>query len=163
MSPDHEPAGAPAKRARRGILPIVILSVPLLILALLVSASAAPQGHGHGASAAPGAPPVPGPFRATTEKTFPELMEEAMAVMDRDMMAAPQNGSPDHDFVTMMIPHHQGAVDMAKVLLLYGKDPELRTLAQQIITDQQYEINLMRVWLSRHGGEKPPGPQKAQP
>jgi uncharacterized protein (DUF305 family) len=51
----------------------------------------------------------------------------------------------------MMIPHHQGAIDMAKALLLYGKDAQLRRLAQEIITDQQSEIQLMQLWLRHHG------------
>jgi uncharacterized protein (DUF305 family) len=50
-----------------------------------------------------------------------------------------------------MIPHHQGAIDMAKSLLLYGKDPQTRRLAQEIITDQQSEIQLMQLWLTQHG------------
>jgi hypothetical protein len=62
-------------------------------------------------------------------------MDEAMAVMDRGMRAAPMNGAPDHDFVTMMIPHHQGAIDMAKAVLLYTQDPELRNLA--LVAPQQ--------------------------
>jgi uncharacterized protein (DUF305 family) len=78
-------------------------------------------------------------------------MDEAMAIMSRDMEQAPMNGQPEHDFVSMMIPHHQGAVDMAKALLLYSKDPELRNLAQGIIAEQQIEIQLMQQWLKQHG------------
>ena len=95
----------------------------------------------------------PGPmakFVASTEKTFDQLMSKAMSVMDRDMHNAEYTGETDHDFVTMMIPHHQGAIDMAKALLLYGKDPQLRRLAQEIITDQQSEIQLMQRWLKQH-------------
>lgn len=73
-----------------------------------------------------------------------------MAVMDDGMRRAPMNGAAEHDFVTMMIPHHQGAVDMAKALLLYNNDPELKNLAQGIITEQQNEIRLMQAWLARH-------------
>ncbi len=51
-------------------------------------------------------------------------------------MTAPMTGDPDQDFVAGMLPHHQGAVDMAKVELLYGKDPVLRRLAQEIIVSQ---------------------------
>ena len=62
------------------------------------------------------------------------------------------NGIPEHDFVTMMIPHHQGAIDMARALLLTTKDPELRNLAQGIITEQQNAIRLMQAWLQRKAG-----------
>lgn len=94
---------------------------------------------------------APQKFVATTEESFAQLMDEAMAIMSRDMEQAPMNGQPDHDFVSMMIPHHQGAVDMAKALLLYSKDPELRNLSQGIIAEQQIEIQLMQQWLKQHG------------
>jgi hypothetical protein len=84
-------------------------------------------------------------------KTFDQLMSEAMSIMHRGMHTAEYTGDADHDFVTMMIPHHQGAIDMAKALLLYGKDPQMRRLAQEIITDQQSEIQLMQLWLKQHG------------
>ena len=90
-------------------------------------------------------------FVASTEKTFDQLMSRAMSVMNRGMHGAEYTGEPDHDFVTMMIPHHQGAIDMAKAILLYGKDPQMRRLAQEIITDQQSEIQLMQLWLKQHG------------
>ena len=78
------------------------------------------------------------------EDDFHGMMLESMARMDRDMRNAPMTGSPDHDFAAMMIPHHQGAIDMAKAELLYGKDPVLRRLAQEIITTQNSEIQVMR-------------------
>src|SRR5262245_39108264 len=89
-------------------------------------------------------------FAASTEKTFDLLMVDAMNVMHQGMHSAPYSGDPDRDFVTMMIPHHEGAIDMAKALLLYGKDPQMRRLAQEIITDQQSEIQLMQLWLKRN-------------
>jgi uncharacterized protein (DUF305 family) len=49
----------------------------------------------------------------------------------------------------MMIPHHQGAIDMAKIQLLYGKDSQMRRLAQEIVTDQRLEIELMQRWLKQ--------------
>jgi uncharacterized protein (DUF305 family) len=88
-------------------------------------------------------------FVASTAKPFSALMDDAMAVMDDGMKRAPINGVPEHDFVTMMIPHHQGAVDMAKAMLLYTQDPELKNLALGIITEQQNEIRLMQAWLAR--------------
>lgn len=68
--------------------------------------------------------------------------------MHRDMMIT-FTGDADRDFVAGMIPHHQGAIDMAEVVLNYGKDPEIRRLAQQIITDQKKEIAMMKAWLAQ--------------
>lgn len=90
-------------------------------------------------------------FQASSDKPFDRMMAEAMAIMDRDMAAAPMNGQAGHDFVTMMLPHHQGAIDMAKAVLLNTQDPELRNLALGIIAEQQNEINVMRAWLQHHG------------
>jgi uncharacterized protein (DUF305 family) len=81
---------------------------------------------------------------------FAQDMDVSMKKMDHDMAAAPMNGDVDHDFVVMMIPHHQGAIDMAKGELSYGKDPAMRRLAQEIIVDQQSEIDLMNLWLKKH-------------
>ena len=121
------------------------ISAPLVALAFAASQSQAqPGGHHHGTP-----PKPPPPFVASTAKPFAQLMDDAMAVMDYGMRAAPMNGEPNHDFITMMIPHHQGAVDMAKALLLQTQDPELRNLAQGIITEQQNEIRLMQAWLAR--------------
>lgn len=103
---------------------------------------------------------APAAFIASTAKPFAKLMGDAMAVMEHGMRAAPMNDSAEHDFVTMMIPHHQGAVDMAKALLLYTEDPELRNLAQGIITEQQNEIRLMQAWLQRHPRAEPAASQK---
>jgi uncharacterized protein (DUF305 family) len=72
--------------------------------------------------------------------------------MERRMSKAPMNGSVDHDFVSMMIPHHQGAIDMAKAELIHGKDPVIRRLAQEILVDQQSEIDAMQLWLEKNAG-----------
>jgi uncharacterized protein (DUF305 family) len=82
------------------------------------------------------------------DTSFRRVMAEAMDRMTRDM-AIPHSGDPDRDFAAMMIPHHQGAIDMAKVQLQFGRDPILRRLAQGIIVEQQQEIDLMRLELSR--------------
>ena len=58
------------------------------------------------------------------------------------------------EFVRLMLPHHQGAIDMARTQLLYGRSPEMPRLAQEIIADQQSEIELMRLWLKKQGGGK---------
>ena len=74
-------------------------------------------------------------------------MMQAMERMDAGMIAAKPTGNPDRDFAAMMIPRHQGAIDMAKVELIYGRDPVLRRLAQGIIVTQQQEIELMQRYL----------------
>jgi uncharacterized protein (DUF305 family) len=71
------------------------------------------------------------------------------------MMAAKPTGDPDRDFAAMMIPHHQGAIDMAKVELIYGRDPVLRRLAQGIIVEQQQEIELMHRSLNERPVSQP--------
>ncbi|SIR52066.1 protein of unknown function [Acidiphilium rubrum] len=75
-------------------------------------------------------------------------MMQAMDHMDHAMAAAPMNGDPDHDFLSMMIPHHQGAIEMAKLILLYGKNVHIRNLAEGIIAEQENEIQIMRHWLA---------------
>jgi uncharacterized protein (DUF305 family) len=81
--------------------------------------------------------------------SFMRVMEAGMTRMDRGMAAAPMNNDVDHDFAAMMLPHHQGAIDMAKAELSYGKDPVMRRLAQEIIVDQESEIDAMQLWLNK--------------
>ncbi len=81
---------------------------------------------------------------------YQKEMEMAHKKMMEDMMAMKSTGDPDKDFVMMMIPHHQGAIDMAKVELKYGKDPELKKMAQKIIDAQQQEIDDFKKWQGAH-------------
>ncbi len=85
---------------------------------------------------------------------FMRDMDVSMKKMDHDMSAAPMTGVVDHDFAAMMIPHHQGAIDMAKGELKYGKDPAMRRLAEEIIVDQQSEIEVMNLWIKKHAQPK---------
>ena len=79
-----------------------------------------------------------------------EKMHVAMASVGR-------SGDGGMNFVRLMLPHHQAAIDMAKTELLYGKDMQMRRLAQEIITDQQSEIELMQLWLKQHEPGAPKG------
>lgn len=83
---------------------------------------------------------------AQAPATFYTETKQAMTTMDDAMMQADSHmvGDPDRDFLAMMIPHHQGAIDMAKAVLLYGKDPALKNIAQEIIAEQAIEIQYMQ-------------------
>jgi len=131
------------------------LCVPLCLFAVH-GQSLAQHGNmhdsAHGRQSSPSsARPV---FVASSAKPFTALMADAMAVMDDRMARAPMNGNPEHDFVTMMLPHHQGAIDMARAVLLHTRDPGLRNLALGIIAEQQNEINVMQAWLKAHPQRK---------
>ncbi len=79
---------------------------------------------------------------------------KAFKQADMDMMqgmAVPYTGDPDVDFRQKMIPHHQGAIDMAKVALKYAKDPETKAMAEAIIDAQEKEIAEMKAWLAKKG------------
>jgi uncharacterized protein (DUF305 family) len=97
------------------------------------------QGQQHGSDMRMGAEPAAGPAWAELRSSM-EKMHAAMASIK-------PAGKSDVDFVRLMLPHHQAAIDMAKTQLLFGNDPQMRRLAQEIVTDQQSEIDLMRIWL----------------
>lgn len=78
-------------------------------------------------------------------------MHGAMQAMQDEMGRVPMTGDPDIDFAAMMIPHHQGAIDMARAELAHGKDPELRKLAEEIIAAQEREIAFLERWLQKNG------------
>ena len=106
----------------------------LAAVLLLVSVSQAQPPHQHEISPPEGTP---------SAKSFTSLMTQATERMHKDMRIVP-TGDPDRDFAAMMIPHHQGAIDMAKVELQFGKNPVLRRLAQGIIVEQLQEIEVMQ-------------------
>jgi uncharacterized protein (DUF305 family) len=73
---------------------------------------------------------------------------QANARMHKDMEIK-YTGDADRDFVASMIPHHQGAIEMAKIVLRYGKDPEIRKLAEAVIREQEREIGEMEAWQAK--------------
>lgn len=99
-------------------------------------AGAGARHSGHGATASDA--PAVGEYKAAHES-----MMRGMAV--------PYTGDPDADFRIQMIPHHQGAIDMARVAMRHAKDPWTRQLAESVIVEQQREIAEMQAWLARRG------------
>jgi uncharacterized protein (DUF305 family) len=114
-----------------------LLIAPALMLLLAGPATAQDPHHGAHSSTS-----------ANIAST--EAFEAANAKMHSDM-AIDYSGNADVDFVRSMIPHHQGAIDMARVELEHGKDPELRELAEEVIEAQEKEIADMRQWLEVNG------------
>ncbi|MBR0679577.1 DUF305 domain-containing protein [Roseomonas eburnea] len=100
------------------------------------------SGHRHHQHA-PAQAPAPRPASA-----FDAAMAAAMDRMMQDMHAGTPLGDPDRDFLAMMIPHHQGAVDMAELVLRHGRDPLVRQLAEGIIAGQAVEIAAMQARLA---------------
>ena len=86
------------------------------------------------------------PAATPADKAFTASMKNMMKGMN-----VKPTGNPDKDFVLTMTPHHQGAIDMAKVELQYGTDPELRQMATDIIAAQEKEIAQMKDWLAKNG------------
>jgi uncharacterized protein (DUF305 family) len=114
----------------------------ILLLALTLTPLAMAQ-HAHDSG--------PGTSTSSTARSsdsaylrFKQAMDEGMSTMMRDMHAPGFGGNPDIDFLAMMIPHHEGAIEMARLALVHGRDPATRRLAEEIIASQSIEIEGMR-------------------
>lgn len=129
-----------------------------LLSTLIVAAVVPSEGRGEPDRAA--SPPAE--HVGSQAADFSRVMAAGMSRMHGDMMGAPSTGDPDHDFAAMMIPHHQGAVDMAKAVMLYGRDPVLRRLAEEIIVTQRQEIEVMRQRMSAMRTAAAPAPRTVE-
>ncbi len=122
----------------------VLISAAALVV---VSAVAYTQLPGNAQDAMPGMDHSA--MSAADAPASTKAYEAAMANMMKNM-AQPYTGNPDVDFMKSMIPHHQGAIDMAKVALQFAKDPEVLKLAQGVVTAQKAEIAFMKDWLAKN-------------
>jgi uncharacterized protein (DUF305 family) len=107
------------------------------LLSLALAAPAFAQHAGHGA-------PRPGANEPASTREFRAANDR----MHRDM-AIRFTGNADRDFAAAMIPHHQGAIEMARIQLRHGTDPDMRKLAEEIIAAQEAEIAQLRAFLAR--------------
>jgi uncharacterized protein (DUF305 family) len=98
----------------------------------------------------------PQPRPGAEPDDFATGMHRAMTTMSEAMEAPRMSGDADRDFLAMMIPHHQGAIDMARLALVHGRDPLVRQLAEEIIAGQQAEIRSMEARLRLLQGGAPP-------
>jgi hypothetical protein len=99
---------------------------------------------------------------AVDETSFLKENDDAMTKMMNDMAIKP-TGDINRDFIAMMSPHHQGAIDMAIIELRYGKNEQLRRIGQEIIVDQQQEIAAMKLAIGEPATDSTPAPTQQQP
>jgi hypothetical protein len=154
----HQPSfrgvvAALSRRLPRPGLGIAIFGARLLIAFALPTHVLAHEAH-----------PAAQPATATAVAEAPFLKEndDAMTKMMDDMAIKP-SGDIDRDFVAMMSPHHQGAIDMAISELRYGKNEQLRRIAQEIIVDQMQEIAAMKLAIGEPATDTAPAPTQQQP
>ncbi|WP_237477746.1 CopM family metallochaperone [Lichenibacterium dinghuense] len=125
-----------------------VLAVAILCGSAGAARAAEPMAMDHGAMK-PAAAAPPAGAQTPAGKAYAAANDAMMRNMD-----VKPSGDADRDFAAMMLPHHQGAIDMAKVELRYGRDPVLRRLAADIVAAQEKEIAEMRGWQEKHAGSR---------
>jgi len=148
----HQPTFRGVMAALSGTLPRPGVGAAILMMAFaLPSHLLAQEAH------APAQPAA-----AIDEAPFLKENDAAMTKMMNDMAIKP-SGDIDRDFVAMMSPHHQGAIDMAISELRHGKNEQLRRIAQEIIVDQMQEIAAMKLAIGEPVADSTPAPTQQQP
>ena len=151
------------------MFPTLSIARAVLLAALLAPGAVAAQAPDPAATPAHGAHGAVPAAEAGTAAT--RAYEAANARMHRDMAIA-LSGDPDRDFAEMMIAHHQGAIDMARVVMEHGRDAEIRALAEEVVATQEREVAFLRGWLTRvpgaaaaaaGHGEEAPGDHGGEP
>jgi Domain of unknown function (DUF305) len=137
-----------------------LFALTVVVMGVVAADSTPAAAQAVNASMSAGSPALAGP--STDERPF---LAENNTAMDKMMagMAVKPTGDIDIDFAAMMIPHHQGAIDMALAELRYGKNEQLRRIAQEIIVDQQQEIAAMRLALGQPLPPSTAAPTQIQP
>lgn len=130
---------------------LTILAAGAALAFITGTVAIAQSGHVHGTMDGPAMQKMmqemmPQPSDAASTKAFKQAHMNMMMGMH-----ITYSGDADVDFVRGMIPHHQGAIDMAKVQMANGKNPEVRKMAEKIIADQEREIAEMQAWIKKNG------------
>lgn len=150
-----------AERVRSTIVPLAMATALVAGSAAAQQSQPAPQSQptaptdGPGTGANQGTMQGHGMHQGQRAQAMPKdpasrAYMQSMQKMNRDMRSKRMTGNADADFARMMAAHHQGAIDMARVELQYGKDPDLKAMAQKMVDDQTKEVQQLQDWLKQH-------------